>query len=102
LNDHLAGSSVAIEILDHLASEASGLNPSLTSLKQDIVEDRVQLKTLMARLNIPESRVRKAGSWIIEGLTEVKLDVDDDANGPLRRLERLEALALGIDGKIAL
>jgi len=33
---------------------------------------------------------------------KAKLEVDDDQNGPLRRLERLEALALGIEGKIAL
>jgi hypothetical protein len=32
----------------------------------------------------------------------VKLEVDDVENGPLRRLERLEALAVGIEGKIAL
>jgi hypothetical protein len=56
----------------------------------------------MGDLNIAESRVRKAGSWIAEGVAEVKLDVDDDPQGPLRRLERLETLAIGIDGKVAL
>jgi hypothetical protein len=78
------------------------LKPSLSALKKDIEDDREQLKGLMARLNITESRVRKAGTWIAESVAEVKLEVDDDSHGPLRRLERLEALALGIDGKVAL
>ena len=102
LNDHLAGSNVAVELVDHLMSENPDLKPSLSALKKDIEDDREQLKGLMARLNIAESRVRKAGSWIAESVAEVKLEVDDDPHGPLRRLERLEALALGIDGKVAL
>jgi hypothetical protein len=102
LNDHLAGSNLALEIIDHLTKENPDLTPALTALKTDIYEDRHQLTTLMDRLNISESRIRKAGTWIAESVTEVKLDVDDDAHGPLRRLERLEALAIGIDGKIAL
>jgi hypothetical protein len=102
LNDHLAGANLALETIDHLTKENPDLIPSLTALKTDIYEDRHQLTTLMERLNISESRIRKAGSWIAEGVAEVKLDVDDDAHGPLRRLERLEALAIGVDGKIAL
>jgi HAD superfamily hydrolase (TIGR01509 family) len=102
LNDHLAGSYLAVEILDHLAAETPSLSSSLSALKAEIEEDREQLKTLMAKQHIEESRVRKAGGWIADGLTEFKLAVDDDEKGRLRRLERLEALAIGIDGKIAL
>jgi hypothetical protein len=102
LNDHLVGANLAVEILDHLTSEAPSLSASLIALKAEIEEDREQLKALMASHHIEESRVRKAGSWIVEGLAELKLEVDDDAKGRLRRLERLEALAIGIDGKIAL
>jgi hypothetical protein len=102
LNDHLAGSNIALEILEHLAAEAPDLSSPLAALKKEIAEDRHQLTTLMARLHIAESRVRKAGAWIAEGLAEVKLDAEDEQGGPLRRLERLEALALGIEGKITL
>jgi hypothetical protein len=102
LNDHLAGSNFAVEILERLTSEARSLSSSLTALKEEIEEDREQLRTLMAKQHIEESRLRKAGGWIAEQLTELKLEVEDDAKGRLRRLERLEALAIGIDGKIAL
>ena len=102
LNDHLASADLALEIVDHLAAEAPDLASSLAALRREIGEDRSQLRLIMASLNIPESRVRKAGTWIAEQVAEAKLAVDDDPNGPLRRLERLEALSLGIEGKIAL
>jgi hypothetical protein len=59
-------------------------------------------KNTVAKQQIEESRVRKAGGWIADRLAALKLEIDDDAKGHLRRLERLEALAVGIDGKIAL
>ena len=102
LNDHLAGSLTAVEILDHLEAEASDLMPDLGALKSEIAADRDQLKALMERLGISESRVRKVTSWIAEQVTEAKFEVDDETQGTLRRLERLEALAVGIDGKSAL
>ena len=102
LNDHLAGSVVALEILEHLEAEATDLRPHLHALRTDIETDRQELVALMHRLGIVESRVRKVGGWILEQLTEVKLEVDDESGGALRRLERLEAVALGIDGKSAL
>jgi hypothetical protein len=101
LNDHLAGSNVLLEILDHLAAETSS-GPTFAGLRNDISEDRHELKAIMNRLHMVESRVRKAGSWIAERFAELKLEVDDEPNGPLRRLERLELLAMGIHGKVAL
>jgi len=102
LNDHLAGSLIAIEILEHLETEASDSMPDLPALKADIEADRQQLKMLMDRLGITESRVRKLTSWIAEQVTEAKFEADDESRGILRRLERLEALGIGIDGKSAL
>ena len=101
LNDHLTGFNVAIEILYHLAAETIAA-PTVAGLRNELNEDRHELKVLMNRLHVVESRVRKAGSWIAEGLSELKLEVDDEPNGPLRRLERLEQLAIGIQGKVAL
>ena len=76
--------------------------PDLPALKADIEADRQQLKMLMDRLGITESRVRKLTSWIAEQVTEAKFEADDESRGILRRLERLEALGIGIDGKLAL
>ncbi len=102
LNDHLAGSVAALEILEHLESEAPKLTPDLAELRTSIEADRQELKALMDRLGISESRIRKVGGWLAEKLTEFKLNVDDPSDGALRRFESLEALALGIEGKRAL
>jgi len=102
LNDHLAGSLTAVEILEHLEIEASDSMSDLAALKADIEADRQQLKVLMDRLGITESRVRKLTNWIAEQVTEAKFEADDESRGTLRRLERLEALGIGIDGKSAL
>jgi len=102
LNDHLAGSLIAIEILEHLETEALDLMQDLDPLKAEVEADRRQLKGLMDRLGITESRVRKVTGWIAEQVTEAKFEADDESRGTFRRLERLEALAVAIDGKSAL
>ena len=101
LNDHLAGSTAALELLEHLQESHRGtpLETSLAQLRADITADREELKTLMARLSIDESSVRKASAWLAGQVTELKLRLDDSAGGPLRLLEALEALSLGIEGK---
>jgi hypothetical protein len=99
LNDHLAGAVMALEVIDQLATEAPDLKSILLETKSDIEADREQLIALMKKLDIAESRVRKAGAWFAEQIAEAKFEMDDHAGGLLGRLERLEALALGIEGK---
>ena len=104
LNDHLAGSVAAIELLEHLeASEFDGqLTRFFSDLRGDIAADRAELENLMKSLNIDESRTRKASAWLTGKFTELKLRVDDPAGGALRLFESLEVLSLGIEGKRSL
>jgi hypothetical protein len=83
LNDHLAGLIVVEETLEFLETEATDLAPHIGKLRTGMEWDRRELKSLMHRLGIIESRVRKVGSWIAEKLTEVKLEVDDESSGRL-------------------
>jgi hypothetical protein len=102
LNDHLAGSVTAMELLERLMDETPDLHVILAQLRADVQADQQKLVDLMSRLQIPQSRLRKAGGWFAEKFAEAKLEVDDQSDGLLRRLERLEALVLGIDGKLVL
>ncbi len=104
LNDHLAGSVMAVDVLAQLEQTHAGTEMArlFAELRADIEADRAELKTLMTRFEIPESRPRKAAAWISAKLSEIKLRLEDDASGPLRLLESVEAVALGIDGKLAL
>ena len=104
LNDHLAGSVVALELLDHLQATHAGseLGTFFKQLSSDIAADRDELQGLMERLEISESRTRKASAWFTEKMTELKLRLDDPKDGSLRLFESLEALSLGIEGKRSL
>lgn len=104
LNDHLAGSVVAIELLEHLETEHAGtdLERFAAALRADIVADRTELESLLKQLDISESPPRKAMAWLAEKMTQLKLRLDDPGGGTLRLFEALEAVQLGIDGKRAL
>jgi hypothetical protein len=102
LNDHLAGSVVALELLEDLEREGTGIAKTLADLRAEIEADRQELLALMKRLGVEESRSRKVSAWLTEKVARIKMRVDDKATGALRLLESLEAVGIGIHGKLAL
>jgi hypothetical protein len=101
LNDHLAGSGAALELLAALRN-AGGPDQWVADLRAEIAVDRYELEELMQNARIAPSTTRQAAAWVSEKLVQLKTRVDDPGGGVLRRLELIEALALGIDGKRAL
>jgi len=101
LKDHLAGSEGALELLQHLKNDqpASSVSHFANELRAAIQAARLELEALMAKLQIAQSRPKKMAAWIAEKMTELKLRLDDTADGPLRRLEILEAISIGIAGQ---
>lgn len=101
LNDHLAGSTSALELLGHLEKSHAGTDTGrfVAALRADIEADQRELEGLIARLGVAASAPRKAAAWLAEKGAELKLRLDDSAGGALRLLEALEALSLGIEGK---
>jgi hypothetical protein len=104
LNDHLAGSVVALGLLEHLAADRAGTPDEavLAGVRADIEADRAVLLELMSGLDVAPSQPRQATGWLVEKVGELKLRLDDSDDGALRRLEGLETVALGIEGKRAL
>ena len=104
LNDHLAGSVVAIEMLDKLEEDHrdTGVGKLAAELREDIVADRKQLESIIERLELSEHSSRKAVAWLTEKFTALKLQWDDPGDRTLRLLEMFEALSLGIEGKLGL
>jgi hypothetical protein len=104
LNDHLAGSVAALQLLDHLAEITSGSERErfFVALGREIHEDQEILSEMLGRLGGKESRARKAAAWLTEKIGEAKLRLDDPGDGTLRLLEAIETLELGIQGKLAL
>ena len=104
LNDHLAGSVAALELVRHLheSSKGSARERLFAALETEIEEDQTVLQDLLRQVGGRESKVRKAAAWLGEKLGEAKLKFDDTGTGELELLEALETLALGIQGKLAL
>jgi hypothetical protein len=104
LNDHLAGAAAALELLEHLESSYAGTEKAheFAVLRADIAADRDELKSLVDRLQATQSAPRKATAWLASKMAELKLRIADRATGPLRLLETVEALGLGIEGKLAM
>ena len=53
-------------------------------------------------LGAEESRVRKAGAWVVEKLSRPKIDLGDGGKNEVGLFLALEALILGITGKRSL
>jgi hypothetical protein len=104
LNDHLAGSVAALELLDRLIKTYEGkpLAHFLTELRGKIDADQRKLQELIARLDVEESAVRKAGAWIGEKLSRPKIPLSESREGEIGLFLAFEALALGIEGKRSL
>ncbi len=64
LNDHLAGSVAAVELLTSLeASQANmGIGRFLAELRTEVEADQQKLESLMERLQIQVSRPRQAAA----------------------------------------
>jgi hypothetical protein len=100
LNDHLAGSVAALELLDHLieAYEGKPLEKFFKDLRDDVSADQEVLRKLLQRF-AKESAIRKAGAWIAEKFTRAKIKTAGEKVGEMGLLQALEVLVLGITGK---
>lgn len=104
LNDHLAGSVGALELLDRLMDIYKGkpLERFFSDLRNEIEVDQETLKALIAKLGEKESALRKAGAWIVEKLSRAKIQLSETRDGEMGLFLALEGLALGIHGKRSL
>jgi hypothetical protein len=103
LNDHLAGSVGAIEMVERAVRENEGdpFAGRLAPILKEIREDQEALHRLIERLGAGEDPLKKAGAWLAEKVGRLKLG-RTDRPGELARLELLEMLTMGIHGKRAL
>jgi hypothetical protein len=104
MNDHVAGSRSALELLDYLIDAHPDMESRsfFTTLRADVAADRKILDAAIAKLGGTPSPWREASGWFADRLTRLKLTIDDPGGGGLKHLEALELLALGILGKRSL
>lgn len=101
LNDHLAGSVGALELIDHWSNLCDGkpLTTFLADLRKGIGTDQEMLRELMRTLGIKESSVRPAGAWVAEKFSRARFAIAGDEIGGLGLVLALETMVMGITGK---
>jgi hypothetical protein len=100
LNDHLAGSTVGVELARRAAGSNDGeLGAFLERLAGEIEEDRDSLKRVMDKLGIGKDHLKVAVGWLGEKAGRLKPNNRLFSYSPLSRLVELEGLALGVEGK---
>jgi hypothetical protein len=105
LNDHLMGAVAGVGLARRLASSLSTVGPSeraaLKTLAQDVAEDRAALLEIMGRLGTSVSRAKAAAGRIGEKAGRAKLNGRMFRRSPLSDVVELEAMYLGVRGKLA-
>ena len=104
LNDHLAGSTVGLDLARRAAAENEGSSYGkvLAEVAEEVAEDRETLIDIMDRLSVDHDRLKVVGAWAAEKLGRLKLNGSLLAYSPLSRLVEIEGLALGVEGKLSL
>jgi hypothetical protein len=102
LHDHLSGAVVAINLLEALRDQHNGkpLGQFAADLLSEVEADRAVLQELADRVGAETSVLKEATAWLGEKVSRLKLR--SHPNDRLGTFETLEALALGILGKLAL
>ena len=99
LDDHLAGSATAIQLLEVLSDDKE-LGAWSLALLREIEADRRVLTDLRLRIDQTPNLLKDAIGWFAGALGRVKLH--QQVSGAVGKLEALEALAVGIQGNHAL
>ena len=101
LNDHLAGSVGALELLEHWAKlhEGKPLGRFFMDIEAEIGADQEKLREAMRSLRIEESSVRKAGAWFVEKAGRARVMIAGDERMTLGLVLTFEGLIMGVTGK---
>jgi hypothetical protein len=104
LNDHLAGSMLGVELARRAQAENEGnsVGEYLNVLLGELQEDRATLQSVMLALGMKRDVLKQGLAWVGEKLGRLKLNGQVTGYSPLSRVEELEGLCLGTEGRLSL
>lgn len=104
LNDHLAGSAAAVELVERIRAnnEGTALAAHMDTLRLEIEQDRDTLGEVMTRLGVVRSTPKQVAGKVLETLSRLRLNERITGSADVTRLLELETLSLGIEGKLLL
>ncbi|MEW2412999.1 hypothetical protein AB0953_04620 [Streptomyces sp. NPDC046866] len=104
LNDHLGGATAGVALSRRMSRAHRG-TPSeapLAALAQEIAEDRDSLREVMTALDVPVMTARSLAASLAEKAGRLKLNGRILSRSPLSDVLELEALRLGVEGKLVM
>jgi hypothetical protein len=103
LNDHLAGSTMGVELVRRAARSQRGWEAGgiLQRLAVEIGEDRAELIRMMNALGVPLRRYKVCAGWVAEKVGRAKPNGRLLGRSPLSDVVELEGLRMGVEGKEA-
>jgi hypothetical protein len=104
LNDHLAGSGGGLRLATRArdSNARTKLGAFLGRLVKEIEEDRAALLSIMERLGVKPDPLKEMVVRLAELAGRAKLNGRLTTYSPLSRLQELELLCLGVEGKASL
>jgi hypothetical protein len=104
LNDHLAGSVVGTRLVRRIVKHNDGnrYGAEASRLAEEIEQDKATLEVLMDRLDVRKKKLRLAVAAMTETAGRLKPNGRMVGYSPLSRVVELEALTIGITGKLEL
>ena len=104
LNDHLAGSVVGVELSRRIVKQNADneYGRETAEISREIEEDRSELRRIMDRLGVRPKKLRLGAAWVAEKVGRLKPNGQLVGYSPLSRVTELEALVMGISGKLEL
>ncbi|TDC93461.1 hypothetical protein E1161_10630 [Saccharopolyspora aridisoli] len=105
LNDHLAGATVGVELAFRAARanrrRAPDVSARVRALAEEIRADRRSLREIMAALGAKRAHFKIFAAWLGEKAGRFKPNAGVLRRSPLSALIEVEALQIGVQGKIA-
>ena len=104
LNDHLAGATAGLAVARRcLARNEQGpLGDFLRLFVRELEQDRTTLKEAMRLLGAPQNPLKQAAGLLAERVGLLKFNGQLTGYSDLSRLLELEALSVGVEGKLSL
>ncbi len=104
LADHLAAATAGLALARRAArnNDGSQTGDFLRQLEAEIEADQRTLRQVVAHCGFKPSKAKEAAAWSGEKLGRLKLNGQLRGYSPLSRVLELEALVVGITGKLAL
>jgi hypothetical protein len=104
LNDHVGGATAGRDLAEKIASdnEATELGSFMSGVLAAIEEDRASLEDVMRRAGVEKATVKQAAGRLTEKLGRLRMHQTVTGDPALSRLLELEALIMGVNGKLAL